>query len=237
MRTESRTTEPSQHRRNAFTLVEILVVVAIIGALASVGMVAAGHMRAAAKRTACLSNQRQIGIAMVSFSTDNNGQFPVSTHSTGPIRRQQSWIFALAPYLGNVDDVRICPADSPRRQAQIRRIRATSYLMNDLVVDSPEYNRISNIPRPEKTMLLFCLSDDRAPSLTRDHIHGGGWSSWRAALNDIEPDRHRPGARSSKRTSGSANYMYVDGHVENIKAQELKSLFDQRINPAAVPLR
>jgi prepilin-type N-terminal cleavage/methylation domain-containing protein/prepilin-type processing-associated H-X9-DG protein len=221
-------------RRNAFTLVEILVVVAILGAFASVIAVAAGHMRTAAKRTACLSNQRQIGIAMVSYASENNGQFPVSTHSTGPFRKDQSWIYQLAPYLNKVDEVRICPADSPKRQAQIRKIKATSYLMNDLVIDSPQYNRLTNIPSPGRTILLFSLSENRAPSTTRDHIHGSEWTSWNAALNDIEPDRHRPGARSSNRTKGSANYLYADGHVKNIKAQEFKSLFDRGINPAAV---
>jgi len=34
---------------------------------------------------------------------------------------------------------------------------------------------------------------------------------------------------------GSANYLYADGHVENISAKAFKNIFDQGINPAAVP--
>ena len=81
-------------------------------------------------------------------------------------------------------------------------------------------------------MLLFILSENRAPSVTRDHIHGSEWSSWTGALNDIEPDRHRSGARAKDRTQGSANYLYADGSARNIPAKVFKSLFDKGVNPA-----
>jgi hypothetical protein len=83
---------------------------------------------------------------------------------------------------------------------------------------------------------LFILSENRAPSQTRDYIHGAEWVSWPAALHDIEPDRHRVGARSPDRLKGSANYLDADGHAENIPAATLKVMFDRGINPAAVPL-
>lgn len=222
--------------RSAFTLVELLVVIAIMGTLVGLSVFTVARMRSAANKAVCLSNQRQIGLAMVSHSSENGGRFPISTHSTGPFRKDQSWIFQLSAHLNDVDEVRICPADSRARQERIRKMKATSYLMNDLVIDSPEYNRLSNIPSPERTILLFILSEDRAPSITRDHIHGSQWTSWSAALSDIEPDRHRAGGRSSDRTKGSANYLYVDGHVENISADAFKALFKKGINPAAVPV-
>jgi prepilin-type processing-associated H-X9-DG protein len=216
--------------------VELLIVIAIIGVLSTVTAVVAGQMRSAAKKAVCLSNQRQIGIAMLSYTSENGGMFPVSTHTTGSFRKEESWIFQLSPYLSDVDEVRICPADSKARQERIRKMKATSYLMNDLVVDSPDFNRLSNIPMPERTILLFILSEDRAPSVTRDHIHGSQWTAWNSALSDIEPDRHRSGGRSSDRTRGSSNYLYIDGHVKNINAAEFKALFQKGINPAAVPV-
>lgn len=121
-----------------------------------------------------------------------------------------------------MDEIRVCPADPPARQKRILDRNATSYVLNDLVFDTHPYNNLFRIPRPSKTMLVFILNEDRAPSLTRDHIHGGEWSTWQAALNDIEPDRHRPGKRSEDRLKGSANYLYADGHAKNISAGEFR---------------
>jgi hypothetical protein len=127
--------------------------------------------------------------------------------------------------------------EPPARQKRIRDLKATSYALNDLVVDNIDYNILAKIPRPSQTILLFILSENRAASQTRDHIiHGAEWVSWPAALHDIEPDRHRVGARSPDRFKGSANYLDADGHAENIPAATLKVMFDRGINPAAVPL-
>lgn len=228
-------TRPSAGGRRAFTLVELLVVLAVVSLLAGVLGISAQRARAAALRAQCLSHQRQIGQALLLYAHDHGGYFPPTTHTTGSRRRDQSWIYELAPYLGNLEDIRICPADPPARQARIRRLNATSYALNDLVCDHPDHNHLLKIPRPSRTILLFTLSENRPPSATNDHIHGAEWTSWTRALNDIEPDRHRIGARALDRLRGSANYLYADGRVENISAKDFKQLFDQGINPAAVP--
>lgn len=59
--------------------------------------------------------------------------------------------------------------------------------------------------------------------LSADHTHSDAWTSWGALLADIEPDRHRLGDRHQDRTSGSANYLFADGHVENIEAAVIKA--------------
>jgi prepilin-type N-terminal cleavage/methylation domain-containing protein/prepilin-type processing-associated H-X9-DG protein len=225
----------SNSRCRAFTLIELLVVIAIIGILAGLIGAVAGHARMAANRAKCLSNQRQIGLALFSYANEHNGEFPPTTHTTGSRNKERSWIFELAPFLENVNEVRICPADPSARQKRIRDMNATSYLLNDLVFDSADFNRLFKIPRPSKTLLLAICSESRAPSITRDHIHGSEWRSYNAALSDIEADRHRIGSRAPNRLKGSANYLFADGHVENISAANFKRLFDQGINPAVVP--
>lgn len=218
-----------------FGLVEILVVLAILGVLVAIAIPVVDNALVAANRGKCVSNQRQIGLALQMYANEHEGRFPGTMHSTSYFRKEESWVFELAPYLGDVDKVRVCPADEPDRQQRILEGKFTSYVLNDQVFDDPRYNSPIKLPQPSKTILMFILSADRNPSQTWDHVHGGEWTSWAAALYDTEPDRHRSGERSDDRTKGSSNYLFADGHVENISAREFKGLFDQGINPAAVP--
>lgn len=220
----------------AFSLLELLVTLVLIGILTGLALAGIGGVSSAAEKAKCLSNQRQIGLALINYANEHDGEFPPTTHTTGSWKKERSWIFQLAPFLDNVNDVRVCPADPPARQKRIRDMNATSYLLNDLVFDSADFNRLLKIPRPSKTLLLAILSESRAPSITRDHIHGAEWTSWNAVLNDVEADRHRNGARAANRLKGSGNYLFADGHAENISAAEFKARLDSGINPAEVPL-
>src|SRR5437667_1340612 len=67
--------------RRAFTLVELLVVMGIIGTLVAILLPALGVAREAANRTACLSNLRQIGLAMEMYANANHQHVPLG--STG----------------------------------------------------------------------------------------------------------------------------------------------------------
>src|SRR5690348_8604685 len=63
----------SRRKRNAFTLVELLVVISIIGMLVALLLPAVNNARLVAQRTDCLNQMRQVALAMDLHDTQNGG--------------------------------------------------------------------------------------------------------------------------------------------------------------------
>ena len=68
----------SSHRAGAFTLVELLCVIAIISILFALMLPVFDQGKARAKRIACINNLRQTGIAFQSFLHDHGDRFPMA---------------------------------------------------------------------------------------------------------------------------------------------------------------
>ena len=66
-------------RKKGFTLVELLVVIAIISILAAMLLPVLSRAREQARRTACKSNLKQIGLALMMYASDYSGSFPTGS--------------------------------------------------------------------------------------------------------------------------------------------------------------
>lgn len=93
--------------RTAFTLIELLVVIAIVAILAAILFPVFAQAKAAAKRTACLSNTHQQGLALTMYVTDEDGVMPTVYEDKTTMAYHDSWNLVM-PYAKS-GDLFFCP--------------------------------------------------------------------------------------------------------------------------------
>ena len=199
-------------RCGGFTLIELLVVMALMGLLVALVAAGVGQGLRRSRMTTCLSNFRQMGLAVVLFTEENDGQLPGTSHGT-------SWTRSLAFYLGS-NFVGRCPA-VPQHRARM------TYGWNDCLATNGTGLRVDLCRTPVATMAMAEL----APDQSSEHFH---FSGVRGGPARVTPNQFK--AEVNVEAHGnSAGYLFVDGHAENITWPEIQRRLTQNNSTFLVP--
>jgi prepilin-type N-terminal cleavage/methylation domain-containing protein/prepilin-type processing-associated H-X9-DG protein len=208
---------PNTPSYNGFTLIELLVVIAIIALLMGILLPSLNKARRQAKKIACFSNMRQMGIALQAYLIDSENRLPPSSCNLSD--PNQYWLKILAKYTGEKLLLR-CPSDEAKNfvdwnfplDEQPDDARWSSFALNSLLdplcsYNRGRYNNVINIRQP-----IYCIYVSESPSswTKYDHIHPESWGSLDQAKGQVAWNRH----------DGTSNYLFVDGHAENLRIEQ-----------------
>jgi prepilin-type N-terminal cleavage/methylation domain-containing protein len=198
-------------KRRAFTLVELLVVIAVVALLVGVLLPALQSARSAAQLTACLSNQRQLALAAMSYAAEHGGTmvdygFGHGALAGDELARERSWYEVLEEYASSnvsakspVDNSPHWPtelggSDAPAPGAPNWVRRQTSYGLNEHVTPSaPDHPtlsekigiwRLDHVRQPA-TIAQFTVMAFQGSFAVADHFHAHTWTDLNGRLPDL----------------------------------------------------
>jgi len=228
--------------KKGFTLIELLVVIAIIAILAAILFPVFAKVREKARQTSCLSNEKQIGLAFVQYTQDNDETFQCDQDIQG-----QGWAGQLYPYIQSTG-VFACPDDPTN--AAVATAYKVSYGMNGNLFGNPvkgtyygtTYANLASDLAPASTVLIFEIQNQNCQvagnqttgaqvSMINENETttgtgscsgeisncglNGAYESELYATGDIGnyPVKTVNGVTTGIHTGG-ANYLAIDGHAK-----------------------
>lgn len=183
-------------RRPAFTLVELLIVIAIIAILAAILFPVLARARENARRASCQSNLKQIALGATLYIQDYDEHFPLGLTKKSEISYSSSFDL-LQPYLKN-SQIGICPsdADTPDVILPLPDLSPSSYTSNAKVTTTPF------LGEPSPPSMTSVAEASRLPLV---------WDAINVSA-DLVPD-----VKVMRRHFEGANCMFADGHVKWIR--------------------
>ncbi|MEZ6191300.1 MAG: type II secretion system protein [Phycisphaerales bacterium] len=217
----------ANHSRTGFTLIELLVVISIIALLVGILLPALGAARRSAQGVKCVSNQRQVALAMFTWLTDHDDTFPSYYYngpSTGPDNRY-IWGDALNDfgYIPGSENFMLCPSFDEGNilpdplNAEWANFHQSHYGYN--------YKNIGSS--------IFLTGDKETPAKDAEVMQPGQTYLVMDSSRDLDArkmfgtyaveDRWNPGGFSPATRHGSESSLaiaYVDGHAELMSIED-----------------
>ncbi|AHF89198.1 hypothetical protein OPIT5_01925 [Opitutaceae bacterium TAV5] len=212
-------------RRHAFTLIELLTVIAIIGILAAIIIPTVGRVRASARSIKCVSNLRQIGVASRLYAEENKDLIVPCFKSTYANQRDlRTWVGQLAPYTGwskpsssatefvsfdVIPDVFKCPEKTTKTGSYLGYGYNLDFLTNgqDGSNYRPRYYRQAE-HAPTTLMIADGIRSDGKETAWRPEMSRLASTGW------MIPQYRHPG--------DTCNVLWLDGHVSGEKQNARK---------------
>ena len=213
----------------AFTLVELLVVISIIGLLAGLAVPAINGGLKSAKAGACLSNLHQIGVATMAYAAENSFKLPNSGSNDVP-----EWPTTLAALVStdtkSKKSIFVCPgSEKPVQQGSGTEIATTYGVHGGLMPKNGTASNLSSVVRPTEVILAADMCQDPGkkgwspycienPSIVTSQSGGRSGSinlTTPIATSTDADTGNNPWMRY--RHSGKVNVVMCDGHAEAIK--------------------
>jgi prepilin-type processing-associated H-X9-DG protein len=179
---------------------------------------------ASSKKTKCLSNLNQIGIAIMAYSADNSGYTPASTSSSG------QWCRLIYPYIDSsrkvtatqlvLNRIFTCPAES--LQPSDPTASCWQYCRSDALENPAVANDTRpfiSIQNPSSTIMIAdgCLTDTTIRSCNSS-------VSWSAIKSDLAKSTASSVVNVSFRHKSAMNVLYADGHSSTILWKDRASI-------------
>lgn len=221
-----------KHRHFRFTLIELLLVIAVIAILAAMLLPALGNAKKIAKTAQCTSNMRQFSLCILTYASDFNSYLPGGTAfkaNEGGASEQQYWPDWLRL---RQDQYRalLCPAEQGVYKTSAGVPHSDYYQLNQHYICNgigAGYNHYgAKVPmgRSWRTMLLsekpkkpaktFLMTDHKITEFSYLIIANGAYNTIMNSVfgpnSNLVPFRHH---------NASTNLLFLDGHVANAPMQ------------------